>query len=466
MLFNSYEFFIFFSIFFCLWIFLKDSLQIRWIFLTISSFIFYAWWSAKFIWLLIFTGVIDFSFALLIYQTHNNRLRKIYFCIPFLINISILVSFKYAQFFLQSFDSIYFFFTQKNLKNPDIPGFFKILPIGISFYTFESLSYVFDVYKRKLTPTKNIFHYFSFLAMFPRLIAGPIERPHHLLPQLLDKIKLKDENIYEGLKLIIFGFFKKTFLADNLALIVNTSFSNVNVFSGIYWWYTMICFSIQIYCDFSGYTDIARGLAKVLGFDFSLNFKSPYSSISFKDFWSQWHISLSTWFRDYLYIPLGGDRISPFRTHINLWITMLVSGLWHGASWNFVIWGALHSFYLSIEKWTQWPSYLNTNRFGKALSTFLVFLLTVIAWVFFRADSFSQALLVLHKMVTFSSGKTGLHLNFLVFIGLLIHFIPKINIKILSLFKHKKFEIFLYATLALIALAFRGKAEQFIYFQF
>jgi D-alanyl-lipoteichoic acid acyltransferase DltB (MBOAT superfamily) len=302
--------------------------------------------------------------------------------------------------------------------------------------------------------------------MFPRLIAGPIERPHHLLPQLLGKITLKDENIYEGLKLIVFGFFKKTFLADNLALIVNTSYSNVNIFSGVYWWYSMICFSIQIYCDFSGYTDIARGLAKILGFDFSLNFKTPYSSTSFKEFWSQWHISLSTWFRDYLYIPLGGDRISSGRTHLNLWITMLVSGLWHGASWNFVLWGALHSFYLSLEKWTNWPSFLNKNGFGKGLSTFIVFTLTVIAWVFFRADSFSQALLVLQKMLTFSSGKSGIHYNILVFIGLYIHFIPKINFNTLSLFNNKKFEILLYATLALIALAFRGKAEQFIYFQF
>lgn len=468
MLFNSVQFFIFFFIFYFLWHFLKNKIQFRWILLTVASFVFYSWWSFKFLWLLIFTGLFDFLLALFIYRSENQFRRRFYLFISIFVNLSILISFKYAQFIIDATFGAMSQIFNKSFEIPHVPPFLSVLPIGISFYTFESLSYVIDVYSKKLTPAKNIFHYFSFLSMFPRLIAGPIERPHHLLPQLEKEISVDDETSFEGIKLITLGFFKKTVIADNLAYIVNTAFANISAYSSSYWWFVMTCFSIQIYCDFSGYTDIARGLAKLLGFDFNLNFKSPYTSHSFRDFWLRWHISLSTWFRDYVYIPLGGDRKGKMRTHINLWITMIISGFWHGASWNFGIWGALHAGYLSLERTTKWNLKIEKWPLGKTLVCFLVFILTLIAWVFFRAPSLHEALLVINKLLTDQKGKYGIHYDLLLFGAVAMHFVERYGWPgpLNKIFRSHIIQCLGLALLALAAIAFRGPTEQFIYFQF
>ncbi len=468
MLFNSLHFFLFFFCFFLLWLKFKNNLASRWLLITLASFFFYGWWSTKFLWLLILTGVFDFSLALLIYQSSSMRSRKFFLACSLVFNLGVLIAFKYAQFLTDSWFALLTLATSVNYPPQRVPAFLATLPIGISFYTFESLSYVIDVYAKRLVPSKNIFHYFSFLAMFPRLIAGPIERPHHLLPQLEKEIELKDEVSLEGLRLIMLGYFKKTVIADNLAVIVNTAFANIQAYSGAYWWYVMTCFAFQIYCDFSGYTDIARGLAKLMGIHFSLNFKDPYTSASFREFWTRWHISLSTWFRDYLYIPLGGDREGPARAHMNLWTTMVVSGLWHGASWNFAIWGGLHAFYMSFERLTKWPTRLQNFSFGKVLSVLIVFLLTLIAWVFFRANSLDQALFILRRLFSFEKGLSGPHYNLLLWVAVGMHFIGRFGLPraLQKIYAIYWIEYIGLALLGIAALALRGPSEQFIYFQF
>ena len=440
----------------------------RWILITVASFFFYGWWSIQFLWLLILTGVFDFSLALVIFRSSSKLRRHLLLGFSLVFNLGVLISFKYSQFLLDSWASIYASITNSPLVSVRAPSFLAILPIGISFYTFESLSYVIDVYSKRLEPTKNIFHYFSFLAMFPRLIAGPIERPHNLLPQLTEQIELKDDVTFEGLQLIVLGFFKKTVIADNLALLVNTAFSNINAYSGAYWWYVMVCFALQIYCDFSGYTDIARGLAKLMGFNFGLNFKEPYASTSFREFWNRWHISLSTWFRDYVYFPLGGDRKGAVRSHVNLWTTMIVSGFWHGASWNFGIWGALHAFYMSFERLTQWPKLLEKSIAGRVVATFIVFVLTIIAWIFFRAPTFAQAAQVLEKMFSLQSGINGKHYDLLIWITVAMHFVSRYGLpeRSRALLNHPWAHYIWLTVLGLAALALRGPSEQFIYFQF
>ncbi|MBC7465804.1 MAG: MBOAT family protein [Bdellovibrio sp.] len=440
----------------------------RWVLITVASFFFYGWWSVQFLWLLILTGVFDFSLALLIFKSSSRSRRNFLLAFSLIFNLGVLISFKYSQFLMDSWASVYASVTNTALVSVRAPSFLAILPIGISFYTFESLSYVIDVYSKKLEPTKNIFHYFSFLAMFPRLIAGPIERPHNLLPQLAEPIDLKDDMTFEGLRLIVLGFFKKTVIADNLALLVNTAFSNINAYSGAYWWYVMVCFALQIYCDFSGYTDIARGLAKLMGFNFGLNFKEPYTSTSFREFWTRWHISLSTWFRDYVYFPLGGDRKGAVRSHVNLWTTMIVSGFWHGASWNFGIWGALHAFYMSVERLTHWPKRLEKSIAGRALATFIIFVLTIFAWIFFRAPTFAQAMQVLQKMFSLQNGVNGKHYDFLIWITVAMHFVSRYGLPERSrvLLGHPWAQYIWLALLGLAALALRGPSEQFIYFQF
>jgi len=468
-LFNSVQFILFFAIFYSVWLVGKNHIGFRWLFITLASFFFYGWWSVQFLGLLVLTGIIDFTLALLIFNSSQIRMKRLFICGSLLFNLGALFSFKYAHFFLNTTVTVLSFFGYKNAIHVELPRVLAVLPIGISFYTFESLSYVFDVYKGHLTPTKNILHYFSFLAMFPRLIAGPIERPANLLPQLTKKIELSDDMTFAGLKLVALGYFKKTVIADNLAIIVNTAFTNGRDFSSAYWWYVMICFAIQIYCDFSGYTDIARGLAQMMGFRFNVNFNHPYSATSLREFWTRWHISLSTWFRDYVYIPLGGDRKGQVRAHINLWITMIVSGLWHGASWTFAVWGALHAFYMSLERLTKWPQKLSSLRGGKFLSTGLVFFLVVISWVYFRAESFKQASFVLKKLFSFQSGTWGLSYTNLLLLAFAYEWYGRYGEKLLAEM-NPRFRLALdfgaLAILSVSAIALRGPSEQFIYFQF
>jgi alginate O-acetyltransferase complex protein AlgI len=252
------------------------------------------------------------------------------------------------------------------------------------------MSYTIAIYRGRLEPTPSVLHFFTSLTLFPHLVAGPIMRASELQPQLVGTPVAPPDAQWEGLRLIVGGFFKKMVIADNLAPLVNKAFSGQPIASPLYWWIVIVAFAYQIYCDFSGYSDIARGLARWMGYRFTMNFDHPYVSASTAEFWRRWHMSLSTWFRDYVYIPLGGSRKGRWREYRNLWITMLVSGLWHGAAWTFLVWAALHSFYLTVERITRWPERLASLPLGIHLSQVITFLLALVAWVFFRAESIAQ----------------------------------------------------------------------------
>ncbi|KPL22343.1 MAG: hypothetical protein AMJ75_08250 [Phycisphaerae bacterium SM1_79] len=403
MQFNSLVFIIFAIVFFSAWLIFRRRNNVRWIYLVAASFVFYGWWDWRFLFLITASGLIDFFAGLAMARFPKHK--KTFLILSIAGNVGSLGIFKYLDFGIANVNWLLPLF---GIDAP-IPAAHLILPIGISFYTFQSMSYTIDIYRGQLTPTRNIFHFFAYLSLFPQLVAGPIVRARDLLPQLKTAKPLTERQRWEGLNLIAFGFFKKVVVADTLAATVNTAFAaETPVGSAGYWWTVMVMFAFQIYCDFSGYSDIARGLGKWMGYEFPVNFRNPYLASSFRDFWQRWHISLSSWFRDYVYFSLGGSRKGKFDAQVNMWITMLISGLWHGAAWHFIIWAALHSLYLSIERVTDWPRKLSRLPAGRHLTTAAVFLLTVIAWVFFRAQSLEQAMAVFGAMFNLGNVSAGL----------------------------------------------------------
>jgi D-alanyl-lipoteichoic acid acyltransferase DltB (MBOAT superfamily) len=391
-------------------------------------------------------------------------------------NIGSLAIFKYSGFIADSIDSLASFFGYHLHLKSHLPEFTLILPIGISFYTFQSMSYTIDVYRGHMRPVRNILHFYAYLSLFPQLVSGPIVRARSLIPQLAVFHATSEQERWDGLKLIVAGFFKKVVIADNLAPLVNTAFgSAVPSQSSLYWWVATSAFAFQIYFDFSGYSDIARGLAKWMGYDFLLNFNHPYTATSLKEFWTRWHISLSSWFRDYVYIPLGGAKMSKLRGHLNMWITLLISGLWHGASIHFLAWGALHAFFLSIERITQWPIRLGRNPWGRSIALILVWVQVFCAWVFFRAESIHQALQILKTMLQFNLIR-GFHTDDIMRIGMIylavgfgieIYHFYGANLKQwMSPQVFKLVEVVSVALLILACVFLRGNGMQFIYFQF
>ena len=332
MLFTQIEFLLFF-IFCLISIYLTSSNRFRKGILLFASYYFYAYWDWRFLSLIIYSTLIDFIVGKYIARTKNQQVRKRLLFISLVSNLSVLGFFKYFNFFINSL-SIPLAEIGLNVTTLNI-----ILPIGISFYTFQTLSYTIDIYRNKIPPTSSILDFSLFVAFFPQIVAGPIVRAAEFLPQLKVKRVINWDNLFIGFRLFTFGFFKKVFIADNLAIFVDKVFENPSVFSSITILLGVIAFGIQIYCDFSGYSDMAIGIAKALGYELPLNFNYPYIAKNITDFWRRWHMSLSFWLRDYLYIPLGGNRKGTRRTYINLMLTMLLGGLWHGASWNFVVWG-------------------------------------------------------------------------------------------------------------------------------
>ena len=393
MQFNSIVFLLFGLVFFTLWPVFRVHRNRRWIYLVAASFIFYGWWDWRFIFLIIASGLIDFFAGL--GMERFSRHKRLLLVLSIIGNIGSLAVFKYLDFGISNINWLL-----QNLGiGPPVPAANLILPVGISFYTFQSMSYTIDIYRGQLHPTRNIFHFFAYLSLFPQLVAGPIVRARDLLPQLESSNKIDEQQRWEGLKLIAFGFFKKVVVADTMAISVNAAFTAPTpTQSCSYWWVIMIMFAFQIYCDFSGYTDIARGLGKWMGYEFPLNFNNPYLSSNFKEYWQRWHISLSTWFRDYVYFSLGGSRKGKARWHTAMWMSMLLSGLWHGAAWTYIAWAAVHAFYMSVERVTQWPKKISALPGGRHLSTLTVFILAVLAYVFFRAQSIPQAIRILQIM--------------------------------------------------------------------
>lgn len=363
------------------------------LFLLAASYFFYGWWDWRFLGLMLISTLVDFKFGTIIGKTENQKLRKTLLICSLVMNFGFLGFFKYCNFFAESFTAMMGTLGFHHLS-PVILSI--ILPPGISFYTFQAVAYIVDVYHRKQEPARSLVDYALFISLFPHLIAGPIQRPSHLLRQVQNPREFDPRNAFGGLILILSGLFRKCVIADNCAVLANAAFGGqfghniVSLFIGVY------AFSWQIYGDFAGYSDMARGSAQLLGFHFMLNFRQPYFASSLQDFWRRWHISLSTWLRDYLYIPLGGNRKGEARTYVNLFATMLLGGLWHGANWTFIVWGGLHGVWLSIERYVTSKLFGTTREIhfgwpGRILTMGIVGL----SWVFFRATSMHEAFAML-----------------------------------------------------------------------
>jgi D-alanyl-lipoteichoic acid acyltransferase DltB (MBOAT superfamily) len=362
--------------------------------LLIASYIFYGWWDWRFLCLMALSTMVDYHLANRI--ASSGRHRRAMLTVSLVMNFGFLAFFKYFNFFVDSFASL---LGTLGVHNIPIGVLQIVLPPGISFYTFQEVAYIVDVYHRKQAPARSLTDYALFISLFPHLIAGPIQRPSHLLPQVQQPRAYDPEKFFDGLMLIVSGLFRKCVIADHCALLANAAFSGKLGDSAWSLAIGAVAFGWQIYGDFSGYSDLARGSAQLLGFHFMVNFKQPYLAASLQDFWRRWHISLSTWLRDYLYIPLGGNRRGAARTYFNLLVTMLLGGLWHGANWTFVIWGGIHGGWLAIERLVSGAS-TPEKRFGWP---WRIVTLTVvgIAWVFFRASSVGEAFHLLGSFRSF-----------------------------------------------------------------
>ncbi len=364
--------------------------------LLLASYYFYMCWKVEYILLILFSTIVDYSVAIKMSESLHKKVRKRWLYLSLGVNLGILFLFKYFNLFN---DAVQAAFNKFNLFY-DIPTFELLLPVGISFYTFQTLAYTIDVYNGKLKPERNLFNFALYVSFFPQLVAGPIERASRLLPQFQKTYQYNYIRVVGGLQQMLWGFFKKLVIADRLAPLVNEIYNAPTEVSGITLLTATYLFAFQIYCDFSGYSDIAIGSARVMGYDLMDNFKVPYLSKSIREFWQRWHISLSTWFRDYVYIPLGGNRVKVYRWYLNLLIVFMVSGLWHGANWTFLIWGALHGIYLIIEiLLNKLPPIL--KRFPKIKHWFLIgitFHLVLLAWIFFRANTVNDAFYILKQI--------------------------------------------------------------------
>ena len=400
MLFNSWQFLIFFPTVVILFFALPG--RYRQALLLLASYYFYMCWKAEYLFLILVSTLIDYTAGILMGKTERLARRRLYLILSLLTNLGLLFTFKYFNFFNDSFRLLFRHF---NLIY-HVPALKVLLPVGISFYTFQTLSYTIDVYRGKKEPERNLAVFALYVAFFPQLVAGPIERSTRLLPQFYEKMEFDYERVKNGLLLMAWGFFKKVVIADRLAIYVNQVYGSPGDFSGPVLLLATYFFAFQIYCDFSGYSDIAIGAAQVMGYRLMLNFNRPYFSKSISEFWKRWHISLSSWFRDYLYIPLGGNRVARWRWYANLFIVFLVSGLWHGANWTFVVWGGLHGSYLLISIWTDGFRAFVRRKIGlekhpalkKAIRVAFTFHLVLFSWIFFRAQSLTEALFIIRNI--------------------------------------------------------------------
>ena len=397
MLFNTFEFLIFF--FSVLIVFFSVPQKRRWFILLLASYFFYGYWKPSYLILIAGSTVADYLLSNAIGKSKNDRKRKKLLSISLILNLSLLLAFKYFDFLADSFNEI--------LTTSDNSYKIKLLnlalPVGISFYTFQTMSYTIDVYNRKIKPEKHFGIFALFVSFFPQLVAGPIERASNLLPQFKRDTFIDYNRFASGAQLILWGLLKKALIADRVGLIANEIFNNHEDYQGFTLIIGVICFAFQIYCDFSGYSDIAIGTARVFGYDLMKNFKSPYFASSLTDFWRRWHISLSTWFKDYVYIPIGGNKVLKWRWYFNLWITFLISGIWHGANWTFVLWGAIHGFGLVIENIL---SYKRSDKF-LLFKKLWIFSLICLAWIFFRANTISDAFIIIGNILSFDHYNTS-----------------------------------------------------------
>ena len=474
MLFNSIEFAIFFPLIFVIyWLVFSKNIKYRNIFIICASYFFYGMWDWRFLSLIIISSLTDYLIGFKIHASEDDKSRKAFLLLSIIINIGILGFFKYFNFFTDSLLSLFELFGWTySYERLSI-----ILPVGISFYTFQTLSYTLDIYRKRLIPTKDITSFFAFVSFFPQLVAGPIERAKDLLPQFHKIRKANYDSIRWGLILITIGLFKKIVIADRLAIYIDTCYSNIDQASGMPMLIAIIFFAFQLYLDFSAYSDIAIGIAKTLGFNLSTNFKRPYLAVSFSDFWKRWHISLSSWFKDYVYISLGGNKVNKAKLFRNIIIVFLLSGLWHGASWNFVIWGALNGLFLIL-----FDKHINKRIKSTLLKHIFIFTSWALSLVFFRAQTFNDAINVFsyinlsNQSNMYSMGLNTSELNFTFWLllsymaieyinekrGSLIDVITNLNIII-------RFTFYILLILSIIFLGAYGVGfndTNFIYFQF
>ena len=478
MLFNSIDFAIFLPIVFLLyWFVFNRNLKAQNFLIVVASYVFYGWWDWRFLSLILFSTVVDYTVGLQLSKTNQANKRKVLLWTSILVNLGFLGFFKYYNFFLDNFIEAFSLFGREIQAN----SLNIILPVGISFYTFQTLSYTIDVYKRRLEPTKDFIAFAAFVSFFPQLVAGPIERASNLLPQFYKGRTFAYDRAVDGLRQILWGLFKKMVIADNCAELANTVFNNSESYSGSTLLVGVTLFAFQIYGDFSGYSDIAIGTSRLFGFNLKQNFAFPYFSRDIAEFWRRWHISLSTWFRDYLYIPLGGSRGGTWMKVRNTFIIFIVSGFWHGANWTFIVWGALNAIYfLPLLLTKQNRNYLGIVAQGKYLPSIreaalilLTFGLTLVAWVFFRAENITHAFAYCSEM--FSSSLITMpeilpkKLGLLILFFLIIEWLGRENQYALEDlgFKWKRpLRYALYYSLILAIFWFGGKEQEFIYFQF
>ena len=490
MLFNTIDFIIFFIVVLTTLTAIKNR-KFQHVFLLLASYFFFYYTSNYLIVLLIFTTVWDYYFGAMIYKAKEQKTKKIILIISLAGNLGLLGFFKYADFAIAQFN---FLGNQLDL-NTQIPMLNLALPIAISFYTFHSITYTVGIYRGQLTPVKSFTEYAIFVAFFPQLVAGPILRAKEFLPQLREKmdslkvgtrlrqIVINETNLKIGITMMALGFLKKVFFADNIAPFVNEIFNNPVGLDSFTIILATIGFGIQIYCDFSGYSDIAIGAALIMGFKIPINFNKPYFATSPADFWRRWHISLSTWLKDYLYIPLGGNKKSRPRTYLNLFIVMFLGGLWHGASWNFVIWGILHGAYLAIHRvvLNRFPALENNiffkSKLGKIVSILVTQYFIFLAWIAFRVNDVNDMLYSMEKYI-FLDIHTGSIMPFLISHKLPVSFIILFLILHLISYKTKNIQEkisqlkihwwagFLVIILTSIIFFYDNNPEDFIYFRF
>lgn len=482
MLFNSLSYAIFLPVVFAVyWFVLGKSRKLQNVFLLGVSYYFYACWDWRFLFLLIFSTLLDYYTGLRMESASEPRWRKFWFWLSIGVNIGFLGVFKYYNFFAESFADM----LRMMGANVSVHTLQIILPVGISFYTFHGLSYVIDIYKKRIEAEKDFIDYSLFVSFFPLLVAGPIERATHLLPQLKRNRTFNYDQASAGMKQILWGLFKKVVIADGCAEFTNLIFQNSADYNGSTLLLGSIFFAFQIYGDFSGYSDIAIGSARLLGIDLLRNFAYPYFSRDIAEFWRRWHISLSSWFRDYLYIPLGGSQVSMAKKIRNTFIIFLVSGFWHGANWTFIVWGALNALYILpsiifqtnrnnleiVAKGSYLPSVREILQIG------ITFTLTVLAWIFFRAESVTQAFSILGEifssgllsMPKFAAMGSGVRLSVLIMLFVLIEWLGREQTFAIENFGkrfHPVFRFALYYTILVLICLYGGSQQEFIYFQF
>lgn len=482
MLFNSIDFAIFLPVVFILyWFGTNKNLKLQNFLIVASSYLFYGWWDWRFLSLILFSSLVDYFVGLELLKQESQTRRKTLLWVSILVNLGFLGFFKYYNFFLDNFVTAFSFFgTEIKANSLNI-----ILPVGISFYTFQTLSYSIDVYKRKLQPTKDFIAFSAFVSFFPQLVAGPIERATHLLPQFYKKRTFDYTKAVDGMRQILWGLFKKIVIADNCAEYANQIFNNSADYSGSTLALGALFFTFQIYGDFSGYSDIAIGTSRLFGFDLMRNFNFPYFSRDIAEFWRRWHISLSTWFRDYLYIPLGGSRGGTWMKIRNTFIIFIVSGFWHGANWTFIVWGALNAIYfLPLLLTNNNRNNLEVVAQGKRLPSLKEFLLmlltfglTVLAWIVFRAENIEHAVSFLSEIFSptlftipkFAGMYKALITTILVVIFVLIEWKGREEqyaIAHLGIEWKRPVRYAMYYAIILAIFWFGGKEQQFIYFQF